>query len=123
MDSFSVSPLVTATFPPSKLFVASFFKSHRVSKHESIRFKIFWDKTGGQWQKGSFANKFAGVFISTSGLGGGQESTAIAALSTLAHHGMVYVPLGYSRVFSQLTDLTAVHGGSPWGAGTLSVRN
>jgi len=123
MDSSSVSQLVTETSPPSKLFAASFFKRYCISDHESTRFKIFWDKTGGQWQKGAFANKFAGVFVSTSSLGGGQESTAIAALSTLAHHGIIYVPLGYSRVFSQLTDLTAVHGGSPWGAGTVAVRN
>lgn len=43
-------------------------------------------------------------------------------MSTLAHHGMIYVPLGYATVFQQLTDLSAVHGGSPWGAGTLTVR-
>ena len=77
--------------------------------------------TFDQWQRGSFAGKYAGVFISTSGLGGGQESTAISAMSTFAHHGFIYVPLGYSTAFKQLTDLTAVHGGSPWGAGTLSA--
>jgi NAD(P)H dehydrogenase (quinone) len=58
--------------------------------------------------------KYAGVFVSTSGLGGGQESTVIASLSTLAHHGLIYVPLGYKTVFGQLTNLSEVHGGSPW---------
>lgn len=42
-------------------------------------------------------------------------------MSTLAHHGMIYVPLGYATVFKQLTDLTEVHGGSPWGAGSFAA--
>jgi NAD(P)H dehydrogenase (quinone) len=54
-------------------------------------------------------------------MGGGQESTAIAAMSTLAHHGMIYVPLGYKTVFPLLGDVSEVRGGSPWGAGTFSV--
>lgn len=84
------------------------------------QWKTFWDKTGKQWAQGGYAGKYAGVFISTAGLGGGQESTAISAMSTLAHHGIVYVPLGYSQAFGLLTDLTEVHGGSPWGAGTFA---
>jgi len=55
--------------------------------------------------------KSAGVFISTGGPGGGQESTAIATLSTLTHHGIHYVPLGYAHAFGQLTNLQEVHGG------------
>lgn len=62
----------------------------------------------------------AGLFISTAGLGGGQESTAIAAMSTFTHHGIIYVPFGYAKAFGQLTDLSEVHGGSPWGAGTFA---
>lgn len=82
--------------------------------------KAFWDKTGQQWMSGGFHGKYAGLFISTASMGGGQESTAIAAMSTFAHHGIVYVPLGYAKAFKELTDLTAVHGGSPWGAGTFA---
>jgi NAD(P)H dehydrogenase (quinone) len=41
-------------------------------------------------------------------------------MSTFAHHGINYVPFGYSKAFGQLTDLTEVHGGSPWGAGTFA---
>lgn len=63
----------------------------------------------------------AGLFISTASLGGGQESTAIAAMSTLAHHGIIYVPFGYAKAFGQMTDLSEVHGGSPWGAGTFAA--
>jgi NAD(P)H dehydrogenase (quinone) len=52
------------------------------------QWKAFWDTTGGQWGSGGFWGKYAGLFISTGTQGGGQESTAIAALSTLTHHGV-----------------------------------
>jgi len=84
------------------------------------QWKIFWDKTGGIWASGGYWGKYAGVFVSTGTPGGGQESTAIAAMSTLAHHGFVYVPLGYKTAFPLLGNLSEVHGGSPWGAGTYS---
>ncbi|KAI0121070.1 minor allergen Alt a 7 [Xylariales sp. AK1849] len=84
------------------------------------QWKTFWDKTGGQWAKGLYHGKLAGLFISTGTLGGGQESTAIAALSTLTHHGIIYVPFGYAKAASQLMSLDEIHGGSPWGAGTFS---
>ncbi|KAH9840485.1 Minor allergen Alt a 7 [Teratosphaeria destructans] len=85
------------------------------------QWKAFLDSTGGLWQSGALWGKYAGLFISTGTLGGGQESTAIAAMSTLAHHGLIYVPLGYKTVFNLLADLSEVHGGSPWGAGTFSA--
>ncbi|KAE8371721.1 flavo protein-like protein [Aspergillus bertholletiae] len=84
------------------------------------QWKAFWDRTGGIWATGGYWGKYAGLFISTGTPGGGQESTAIAAMSTLAHHGFIYVPLGYKTVFGQLANLEEVHGGSPWGAGTFA---
>ena len=72
------------------------------------------------WSKGGFYGKYAGVFVSSGSQGGGQESTAIASMSTLVHHGIIFVPLGYGKTFPQLTDLTEVRGGSPWGAGTFA---
>ncbi|KAF2797638.1 benzoquinone reductase [Melanomma pulvis-pyrius CBS 109.77] len=84
------------------------------------QWKTFWDKTGKQWSQGAYAEKFAGLFISTGTQGGGQESTAIAAMSTLAHHGFIYVPLGYKNTFAQLANLSEIHGGSPWGAGSFA---
>lgn len=84
------------------------------------QWKTFWDAAGQQWATGAFQGKFAGLFVSTAGLGGGQESTAIAALSTFTHHGIIYTPLGYANNFGQLTNLSEVHGGSPWGAGTFA---
>ncbi|KAF2968101.1 hypothetical protein GQX73_g5494 [Xylaria multiplex] len=85
------------------------------------QWKTFWDKTGKQWASGGFHGKIAGLFISTASLGGGQESTALGAMSTLAHHGIIYVPFGYAKAFGTLTDLSEVHGGGPWGAGTFAA--
>jgi NAD(P)H dehydrogenase (quinone) len=84
------------------------------------QWKTFWDKTGGIWATGGFWGKSAGLFVSTGTQGGGQESTALASMSTLAHHGFIYVPLGYKTVFAQLSNLNEVHGGSAWGAGTFA---
>jgi NAD(P)H dehydrogenase (quinone) len=85
------------------------------------QWKAFWDATGGLWASGGLNGKYAGVFISTAGHGGGQESTAIASMSTFVHHGINFVPLGYAHAFGQLTNLSEVHGGSPWGAGTFAA--
>jgi len=87
------------------------------------QWKTFWDTTGGQWGKGGYWGKYAGVFVSTGTPGGGQESTVIAAMSTLTHHGIIYVPLGYKTSFSLLANLSEVHGGSPWGAGTFAAAD
>ncbi|KAM0125563.1 hypothetical protein ACHAP3_009678 [Botrytis cinerea] len=84
------------------------------------QWKAFWDATGSQWQTGGYWGKFAGIFVSTGTPGGGQESTVIASLSTLAHHGIIYVPLGYAKSFAQLANLEEVRGGSPWGAGSFA---
>ncbi|KAH6908843.1 NADH-quinone oxidoreductase [Coprinopsis sp. MPI-PUGE-AT-0042] len=84
------------------------------------QWKAFWDSTGGLWAGGKLAGKYAGLFVSTAGLGGGQESTAMNTMSTLVHHGIVYVPLGYAHTFALQTNLDEVHGGSPWGAGTFA---
>lgn len=81
--------------------------------------KAFIDSTGGLWQQGKLYHKPAGVFIST-GTGGGNEMTVVNFLSTLAHQGMIYVPLGYAATFGELTNLNEIHGGSAWGAGTIA---
>jgi NAD(P)H dehydrogenase (quinone) len=86
------------------------------------QWKAFWDRTGGIWASGGFFGKYAGLFVSTGTLGGGQESTALAAMSTLTHHGFIYVPFGYKTAFPLLSNLDEVHGGSAWGAGTFAVR-
>ena len=101
--------------------------------------QAFWDATGGLWAAGKLAGKYVGLFISSGTQGGGQESTALAMMSTFSHHGLVYVPLGCSRTFSYFSDASKAHGGmhdcplvcpslclvnnligSPWGAGTIA---
>ena len=83
------------------------------------QWKAFWDSTGGLWATGALHGKAAGFFVST-GTGGGNEVTIVNALSTLAHHGIIFVPLGYKNVFGELTTLSETHGGSPWGAGVIA---
>ncbi|KAF9220822.1 1,4-benzoquinone reductase [Gyrodon lividus] len=84
------------------------------------QWKAFWDATGSLWAKGALAGKFAGAFVSTGTPGGGQEATVISSLSTIVHHGMMFVPLGYKHTFAQLSNVSEVRGGSPWGAGTFA---
>lgn len=87
----------------------------------SAQWKTFIDRLGALWMQGALAGKYFGVFVSTGSQGGGQEATAIAALSSWAHQGMIFVPLGYSTSFALQTELNEVRGGSPWGAGTFAA--
>lgn len=83
------------------------------------QFSTFFDATGSLWMEGALYGKCAGLFVST-GTPGAQEMTARNFLSTLAHHGMIYVPLGCASAFAQLTNLSEPRGGSAWGAGTYA---
>ncbi|KAJ1311473.1 hypothetical protein OPQ81_009961 [Rhizoctonia solani] len=85
------------------------------------QWKSFWDRTGGLWMKQALHGKYAGVFVSTGTPGGGQEQTVSNLISTFAHHGLIFVPLGYySKAYPHLTSFELPHGGSPWGAGTFA---
>jgi NAD(P)H dehydrogenase (quinone) len=77
----------------------------------------FLDQTGGLWAKGALAGKAGSVFTST-GTGGGNETTITSFWNTLAHHGMVIVGLPYTA--PELTDLSELRGGSPYGASTIA---
>ncbi|MGO2089227.1 MAG: NAD(P)H:quinone oxidoreductase [Oceanisphaera sp.] len=83
----------------------------------SAQMRNFFDQTGGLWAKGALAGKVASVFTST-GTGGGQEMTITSTWTTLAHHGMVIVPIGYTT--PELFDISQVSGGTPYGASTLA---
>lgn len=83
----------------------------------SGQMRNFLDQTGGLWAKGALAGKLASVFTST-GTGGGQEMTITSAWTTLAHHGMVIVPIGYRN--PAMFDISEVSGGTPYGASTLA---
>jgi len=84
----------------------------------AAQFKALWDATGQLWQAGALNGKLASFFTGTASLGGGQETTALTTLTQFVHHGMIFVPLGYGN--PALFNLTEVHGGSPWSAGTLA---
>ncbi len=83
----------------------------------AAQMRSFLDQTGGLWVKGALIGKVASVFTST-GTGGGNEATILTFHPTLFHHGMVVVGLPYSA--PELTDLTELKGGSPYGAGTIA---
>jgi NAD(P)H dehydrogenase (quinone) len=79
--------------------------------------RTFLDQTGSLWLKGALVGKVGSVFTS-SGTGGGNESTILTFIPTLLHHGMIYVGLPYAC--SVLFEINEVRGGSPYGAGTLA---
>ena len=83
----------------------------------SGQMRNFLDRTGGLWAKGALHGKVASVFTST-GTGGGEEMTITSTWTTLAHHGMVIVPLGYG--IGELADISQVRGGTPYGASTIA---
>ena len=83
----------------------------------SGQMRNFFDQTGGLWAKNALAGKVASVFTST-GTGGGQEMTITSTWTTLAHHGMVIVPIGYTT--PALFDVSQVGGGTPYGASTIA---
>ncbi|KIU35394.1 NAD(P)H:quinone oxidoreductase [Atlantibacter hermannii] len=83
----------------------------------SGQMRTFWDQTGGLWASGALYGKVASVFTST-GTGGGEEQTITSTWTTLAHHGMVLVPIGYGT--KELFDISQVRGGTPYGASTLA---
>ena len=78
----------------------------------------FFDATGSIWTRGGLVGKPGGVFCSTATQHGGQETTLMASIQTLLHHGMVVVGLPYA--FAGQMRLDEVTGGSPYGATTIA---
>lgn len=126
---------------PAQWKVRGSFQLFLLDIFSRLSWQSFWDATGGLWASGALLGKYAGVFVSTGTPGGGQETTVISTLSTLAHHGIIYVPMGYGEAFHILSNLSEVRGGehyfltfslgeracaddrlgSPWGSGTFSA--
>lgn len=80
----------------------------------------FMGNTSGLWVSGGLAGKPVATFTSVSSSGGAQEATLRHFIAFAAHHGMVYIPLGYGKAFGDLTNLDEVHGGTPYGAATFA---
>ncbi|XP_009405009.2 NAD(P)H dehydrogenase (quinone) FQR1-like [Musa acuminata AAA Group] len=85
----------------------------------AAQFKAFLDATGGLWRAQQLASKPAGIFYSTGTQGGGQETTPLTAITQLVHHGMIFVPIGYT-FGAKMFDMGKIKGGSPYGAGTFA---
>jgi NAD(P)H dehydrogenase (quinone) len=84
----------------------------------SSQLQAFFDSTGGLWAKGALIGKPAGTFVSTGTQHGGQETTLVSMHTFLLHHGMVVVGVPYAA--PELSTMSDVTGGSPYGAGVLA---
>lgn len=85
----------------------------------AAQMKSFFDSTGQLWKEQKLAGKPAGFFVSTGTQGGGQETTAWTAITQLAHHGMLFVPIGYT-FGAGMFKMDEIRGGSPYGAGVYA---
>ncbi|XP_072987391.1 probable NAD(P)H dehydrogenase (quinone) FQR1-like 2 [Typha latifolia] len=85
----------------------------------AAQMKAFFDSTGQLWKEQKLAGKPAGFFVSTGTQGGGQETTAWTAITQLAHHGMLFVPIGYT-FGAGMFSMDDIRGGSPYGAGVFA---
>jgi len=78
----------------------------------------FWDQTGGDWAEGTLIGKPAAIFTGSGTQHGGQETTIIATMLTLLHHGCIFVGLPYS--FTEQSRMDEITGGSPYGVSTIA---
>jgi NAD(P)H dehydrogenase (quinone) len=63
----------------------------------SAELKAYIDSLGGLWFQGKLNGKAAGVFVSTAGPHGGNESTLTTMFVPLSHLGFLIVPNGYTH--------------------------
>ncbi|MGZ3312812.1 MAG: NAD(P)H:quinone oxidoreductase [Caulobacteraceae bacterium] len=75
----------------------------------SSELRAYIDGLGNVWSRGVLNGKVGSVFGASASPHGGNESTLLAFYNTLAHLGMIIVPLGYS-------DMVLFKGGTPYGA-------
>ncbi|MCT7360799.1 NAD(P)H:quinone oxidoreductase [Thalassolituus pacificus] len=83
----------------------------------AAQMRNFLDQTGILWMQNALVGKLASVFTST-GTGGGNETTIQSFHTTLLHHGMLITGLPYTA--PGLTDISVVKGGSPLGAACIA---
>ncbi|MEE2969502.1 MAG: NAD(P)H:quinone oxidoreductase [Pseudomonadota bacterium] len=83
----------------------------------SSTMRSFLDQTGGYYAQGTLTGRVGTVFCGT-GTGGGMETTIYTSWTTLAHHGMLILPLGYRA--QEVRDVSAASGGGPYGAAVLA---
>jgi len=82
----------------------------------SAEIKLVIDKTGPLWLAGKLVDKVFSVFVSTSTLHGGNESTILAMMNPIMHWGGIIVAPGYA-------DPIMFQAGTPYGASSVSGAN
>jgi NAD(P)H dehydrogenase (quinone) len=80
--------------------------------------RAFLDATGGLWASGALIGKVGSAFTSTASQHGGQETTLLATSTFFFHMGMVIAGVPYST--KELSILTEMSGGTPYGASTIA---
>lgn len=111
------SPVPAATVDELADYDAILFGTPTRFGNMAAPMRSFLDRTGGLWVKGALVGKPGSIFTST-GTGGGNESTIISFATTLIHHGMILIGLPYAC--PELADISELKGGSPWGAATIA---
>lgn len=84
----------------------------------TAQMRAFLDATGSLWVAGALIGKVASAFTSTASQHGGQETTLLTMSTFFFHQGMVIVGVPYS--VPELSNLTEVSGGTPYGASTIA---
>jgi NAD(P)H dehydrogenase (quinone) len=84
----------------------------------AAQMKNFLDQTGGLWFAGKLIGKIGSIFTSSATQHGGQETTILASLPVLLHHGMIIVGLPYAAQGQMRLD--EITGGGPYGATTIA---
>lgn len=79
----------------------------------SAELKAYIDSLGGLWSQGKLNGKAGSAFGSSSTPHGGNESTLISLYNSMAHLGLIIVPLGYA-------DPAMFKAGTPYGASSVS---
>ncbi len=84
----------------------------------TAQMRAFLDATGQLWATGALIGKVGSAFTSTASQHGGQETTLLTMSTFFFHQGMVIVGVPYST--PELSNLSEVSGGTPYGASTIA---
>jgi NAD(P)H dehydrogenase (quinone) len=84
----------------------------------AAQMRAFLDATGQLWAAGALIGKVGSAFTSTASQHGGQETTLLTMSTFFFHQGMVIVGVPYSA--KELSNVTEVSGGTPYGASTIA---
>jgi len=84
----------------------------------AAQMQAFLDATGSLWAAGALIGKVGSAFTSTASQHGGQETTLLHMATFFYHQGMVIAGVPYST--KELSILTEMSGGTPYGASTIA---